>query len=235
MSMNRSFVESVQTPGALPPEELAKAQSLYEDILLQTDSTRITGRLARTYAQALMEVATRNGEVEPIREQLESLLREVLPASPQLEQFLDSPAVNRKAKADLIQKVFGDGRSTQLFLDFLLLLNSRDRIGLVRMIAIAYRTLYEKQANQQRVLIESATELSEESQKQLEETLGNVLNKKPILVVRVRPELLGGLVIHFGDKVFDTTVRTKLTNIRNLLMARGNHAIQTGRDRFGYN
>ena len=44
---------------------------------------------------------------------------------------------------------------------------------------------------------------------------------KPIarsLDVRVAPELLGGMIIQVGDRVIDTTVRTRLETIRTLLL-----------------
>ncbi|HEY2909710.1 MAG TPA: F0F1 ATP synthase subunit delta, partial [Gemmataceae bacterium] len=66
------------------------------------------------------------------------------------------------------------------------------------------------------------------------ETLAGILKKTPILVVRVEPELIGGLIVHVGDKLHDTSVRTRLRNIRNQLLARGSHEIQSGRNRFSY-
>ena len=233
MSQYSSYVQEVQTSGNVSPEEMERAQHLYEDILLQSDSSRVTGRIARTYAEALLAAANQLGQTQQIDEQLRSLGKEVFPNVPGLEAFLSSAAVNKKAKDEAILKAF-DGRATPLFVDLLRVLNHKDRIGMLRLIAIAYRTLREQEMNLQRVLVESAAPLTDEQKQALTETLAGILKKTPILVVRVEPELIGGLIVHIGDKLHDTSVRTRLRNIRNQLLARGSHEIQSGRNRFSY-
>ena len=54
---------------------------------------------------------------------------------------------------------------------------------------------------------------------ELQQTLASKLGKQPILSVRVEPELLGGLVVQVGDRVYDSSVRTRLDSLRNTLMA----------------
>jgi F-type H+-transporting ATPase subunit delta len=229
--MNASYVEQVSTPGALSPEELEKAQHLYEDILLQSDSSRIAGRLARTYAEALLAIAEQRGEADAVHEDLRSLGRDLCPNIPGFEAFLDSPAISKKRKDEFITKAL-EGRATPLLVDFLRLLNRKDRLGSLRLIAIAYRSLRDSRANRLRVLVETAAPLTEEQKTVLTETLAETTGKTPVLVVREKPELIGGVVVHIGDRVFDTSVRTKLRTIRNQLLVRGTHEIQSRRDRF---
>lgn len=231
--MNTTFVDQVNTPGALSPEELEHAQHLYEDMLLQTDSSRITGRIARTYAEALLAVAEQRNEADAIGEQFRSLGQDVFAQVPGLEAMLTSAAINRHKKDAILTRMF-EGRSTPLFLDFLRLLNHKDRLGMLRIIAIAYRSLRDNQANRLRVLVEAAVPLSDAQKDALRQTLAGALGKTPILVVRLNPDLIGGLVVHVGDKVFDTSVRSKLQTVRTQLLARGSHEIQSRRDRFSY-
>jgi F-type H+-transporting ATPase subunit delta len=234
MTMPMSFVEQVMNPGAVPGEEMLHVQHLYEDILLQSDTSRMSGRIRTAYAEALLNVAEQRGEADDIAEQFISL-GQVFAALPRLEHTLDSPAVGRVRKDELILALFGNGKASELFLNFLRLLNQKDRLGLIRVIAIAYRTLREERANRVRVLVETAAPLADDQRQKLEQTLAAKLNKTPILVVREKPELIGGMVVHVGSKVFDTSVRTKLTNLRNQLSDRGSYAIQSGRDRFSTN
>jgi hypothetical protein len=128
MSQYSSFVENVNTMGALSPEEMERAQHLYEDILLQTDSSRVTGRIARTYAEALLYAANQRGEADAIAEEFRSLGKDVFPNVPGLEGFLSSGAVNKHAKEAAIAKAL-EGRATPLFVDFLRVLVRKDRIS----------------------------------------------------------------------------------------------------------
>lgn len=231
MTMNSSFTDAVQTPGATSPEEHERAQEMYEDILLQTDSSRVAGRLARTYAEALLAAADKRGEADAVADQFRSLLKDVFPNAPGLEAFLDSPAVNKHRKDEVIAKVF-DGRATPLFVDFLRVLNKKDRLGILRLIAVAYRAIRDNRANRIRVLVESAADLSGAQQDNIRQTLAGLLGKTPVLVLRTNADLIGGLIVHVGDRVFDTSVRTKLQTVKNQLLARGSYEIQSGRDRF---
>ena len=153
--------------------------------------------------------------------------------SDELAAFFQTPAISRVRKDEVIAKVFGE-RTTALVADFLRLLNRKGRLGLIRLIAVAYRGLRDIKANRARVLVETAAPLSEKQIDDLRTTLGGLLSKTAVVVTRVNPELIGGLIVHVGDKVFDTSVRTKLFNVRTQLLERGNHEIQRGRDRFSH-
>jgi F-type H+-transporting ATPase subunit delta len=235
MAMNMSFMQQVRTPGALPPEEVARVQEVYADMLMQSDLTHgggAMGRIPRTYAQVLLDAAMNAGNVAAVTTNFLSLVNDLFPNVPGLEAFLDAPTTSKHVKDGVIEKVFG-GRCEPVFVNFLRLLNQKDRLGMIRFVWVAYRTLLEERFDRQRVLVETAAPLSDEERAKLTETLKTLLNKTPVLVVREQPELIGGLVVHVGDKVFDTSVRTKLTNFRNQLLARGSNEIQRLRDRVG--
>src|SRR5438093_13556934 len=82
-------------------------------------------RVARVYAEALLNAAEKRGQAAEILEQLDSLVRDVLSKDPQLEAFLSSHAVGRDKKAGVIRSVF-DNRASELFVSFLQLLNEHE-------------------------------------------------------------------------------------------------------------
>ena len=62
--------------------------------------------------------------------------------------------------------------------------------------------------------------------------LRDLWQREPILESAVDPDLLGGLVVQVGDWLYDASVRTQLETLRNQLITRSSHEIQSGRDRF---
>ena len=74
--------------------------------------------------------------------------------------------------------------------------------------------------------------LSEDVQIRLRAELHADFQLEPVLVLHVDPALLGGLKVRIGDTVYDSTVRTRLNNLRNQLIERSSHEIQSRRDRF---
>jgi F-type H+-transporting ATPase subunit delta len=231
MTMPGSFVESVNTGKITDPAELARIEKLYEKILTETDSHRLAGRLATTYAESLLNVAEKRGEAEAIGEQLRSLADDVFADNPQFEALLANPSVHRSAKKAIIDKAF-TGKCTPLFEDFLQVLCRHDRLHLLRPIGVAYQVLRDTYAKRIRILVETAVPLKPEQSDKLREILRESLKLEPILINRIRPELLGGVLLHVGDKVFDSTVQHRLDTLRTQFLARGSHEIQTRRDRF---
>ena len=76
------------------------------------------------------------------------------------------------------------------------------------------------------------TPLDPAARSELEQVLRGALGKEPVLHGSVDPELIGGLVVRVGDRVWDGSLSWQIRRLQEQLMERGNHAIQSGRDRF---
>jgi F-type H+-transporting ATPase subunit delta len=192
------------------------------------DATR---HVARIYAEAFLNAAEKRGQATEMLEELETLVTEVLARDPAFELFLDSPAVSRERREVILRNVFAD-RADELFVNFLLVLNTHDRLGLLRAIAFAYRTLHDQRAGRVPVEVESAVSLTDEQQEQLRQQLRHSLQKEPVLHLRINPDLLGGLVVRVGDRVYDASVRARLDTIYHQLIKRSSYEIQSRRDHF---
>jgi F-type H+-transporting ATPase subunit delta len=188
-------------------------------------------RIARVYAEALLNAAEKQGRPDAVLEELESLVRDVFRADPGFETFLSSGAIGRDQKAQVIQKVFG-GRADEVFTNFLLVLNRHDRLDLLRPILAAARELRDQRAGRLRVHVRTAVPLDDGQGERLRQELRAAFHLEPLLETRVDPELLGGLVVRVGDWLYDASVRTQIETIKNQLIARGSHEIQSRRNRF---
>jgi F-type H+-transporting ATPase subunit delta len=188
-------------------------------------------RVARVYAEALYRAALQQNQTREVLEELDSLVRDVFPALPDLEHFLASGAISRERKPQVIRDTLGR-QASPLFLNFLLVLNDHERLGLVRPILVEYRELYNRRTGHIRVLVRSAVPLPEDQQQRLRQELHALYHREPILDIRIQPDLLGGLVLQVGDWVYDGSVRSRLNNLRNQLIERSSYEIQHGRDRF---
>jgi F-type H+-transporting ATPase subunit delta len=191
-------------------------------------------RVARVYAEALLRVAEERGQAEDVGRELQSLVTEVYNKSPDVEAALASPVVRRSAKAPVLEHAFKNKVSDLLF-NFLIVLNAKDRLSLVRHVAAAYRHALDERAKRVRVSVRSAIPLSDEQAEQLKEAIGRATGLDPVLRPTVDESLLGGMIVQIGDQVFDSSVRNRIEAIRNQLLARSSYEIQAGRDRFSSN
>src|SRR5947208_1148874 len=123
-------------------------------------------RVARVYAEALLNAADKQGQSGEVVETLESLIRDLFQAEPQLEAFLTSSAIGRERKAQVIDKVF-ENKASVLFVDFLKVLNQHERLNLLRPISAAAKELRDARAKRIRVQVRSAVPLANDQENRL--------------------------------------------------------------------
>src|SRR5262245_2865499 len=63
-------------------------------------------RVAKVYAEALLNAAEKRGQADEVLEELESLVQDLFRADPEFETFLSSGAVGRDRKAAVLRTVF---------------------------------------------------------------------------------------------------------------------------------
>jgi F-type H+-transporting ATPase subunit delta len=188
-------------------------------------------RVARVYAEALLNAAEKHNEVEAVFDQLDSLTTDLFRADPKFAEFLASGAVGRDPKAAVLRSVF-ENRASKLFFNFLMVLNKHERLDLLLPIRDAYMALRDERARRVRVQVRSAVPLAGDQIDRLKQELHETFHQEPVLETRTDPDLLGGMVVQVGDWVYDASVRTQLENLRNQIIARSSYEIQSGRNRF---
>jgi F-type H+-transporting ATPase subunit delta len=149
----------------------------------------------------------------------------------ELRQFFVSGVFGRSRRAEVIQKVF-DGRAHPLLVNFLLVLNDHERIPLLPVILFEAKELRNRRASRLPVDVSAAVPLTAEQIERIRQRVRESLSLEPVIDVKVDPELLGGIKLRVGDWVFDGTVRTYLNELRDQIIARSSHEIQSRRDRF---
>ena len=186
------------------------------ETVLDADSRRI----ARIYAESLLNAAADLNQTDDVLEELAALLDGVLVAAPQLEEFLRSGAT-RARKAEVIRRAFG--QASDLFRNFLLVLIAHRRLDLLRGIREAATELHAEREGRMRVLVTSAVPLRDDQRERLRQQLRAKYRKEPVLTARVEPDLLGGIVVRVGDWLYDNSVRARLETVRQEIIERGRH------------
>lgn len=188
-------------------------------------------QVAKTYAEALLNAAAQQHQDAAVLQELEALVDNFVAKNTYVRSFLSSGAIGRQRKAEVLSRVF-QGRTTDLFSNFLQVLNQHDRLELLPAILMQAREILDRRAKRVRVQVQTAVPLPEDQQEKLRQELRTSFHIEPILQPTIDPDLLGGLVVRIGDWVFDSSVRSSLTNIRNQILERSSHEIQSRRDRF---
>ncbi len=175
------------------------------------DESAVAG--ARTYAEALLNVAEKDGQGEAVVGELEEVIDDVLRSNAQFADLLIGPALSQEQKDGILVKLF-EGRALPIVTRFLRVLNRHGRLDLLETIVQQGHAELDRRRNRRRVLVRSAAPLDEASRPRLQERLGRMLAAEPVIDYAVDPSLLGGLVVQAGDEIYDASVRAQLERLR---------------------
>ncbi|HEY2882367.1 MAG TPA: ATP synthase F1 subunit delta [Pirellulales bacterium] len=190
-------------------------------------------RAAIVYAQALVAAAEKEkaGGSEGVVQEFDSLVDDVLDRLPKLEAVLTSGFVEEGIKEGMLQKALGT-QASPVFLSFLKVVARHGRLDMLRLIHRAVHEEYNKVRGRVRVLVSTAEPLDSAAEQRITQELRTRLQAEPMLEKQVHPELIGGIVLRVGDRVYDGSIATQLERLREKMMTRSVHEIQSRRDRF---
>jgi F-type H+-transporting ATPase subunit delta len=188
--------------------------------------------IAATYADGFLDAAAALKEQNPL-EEFSSFLADVLERNPEFSSLLYSGMISRDDKIRLIERAVAPGASP-FFANFLRVLARHERLDLLPLILKEAQLKDEVRGGRRRVQVESARPLSDKALDNIRRQLAATLPFEPIVEPRTNPALLGGLVIRVGDTVYDSSLRSRLKQLRSRVRERSLHEIQSGRDRFSH-
>jgi F-type H+-transporting ATPase subunit delta len=173
--------------------------------------------IAARYSAALFSLAKEGGEVPKTVEQLDALVA-ALNKDEQLGAFFASPVVDRNVKQDILRTSLAK-KTSELVLNFVLLLVRKRRERLLDVIARQLHELQDQEAGRQAADIATATPLSKKALETLSRRLSQIHGRTIIPRTRVAPDLLGGAVVKVGDRYTDASISGKLEELRRHLLA----------------
>lgn len=171
--------------------------------------------IARNYAAALYELGVTHGESDAYATAFRSL-SEML-ADERVRRFLDTPKVEAADKQAAVRKAL-EGRVPEHFLRFVLVVIAKRRQGILDVIQSQYQMMVDEQADQVHAEVTLAREPDEATRAMLAERLTALLGKTVIPHIRVKPDILGGLVVRYGDHAMDASLRRQLVAMKRDLM-----------------
>lgn len=190
-------------------------------------------QIGSIYAEALLGAAESAGSTEAVLAELDELITGVLNRYADLEQVLSSRLISHDEKIGIIDRVFGDSVS-EVVLSFLKVVARHERLDCLRAIHRQAHELYNKMRGRVEVSLATAAPIPSELADQVAARLGEILDGEPILEKVTDPNLIGGIVVRVGDTVYDGSIATQLENVRQEIIDRSAHEIQSRRDRFRY-
>jgi len=175
--------------------------------------------IARNYAEALIELARKDGDALAKWGGLIDDVSAAMQADRTLYVFLESPRVSSADKRRVLATAL-EGQVPLGFLRFLQALVKNRRQMLIPEIATAYHGLLDEAENRVHASVTVARENDSAQKKAIAERLSKVVGKEVVPHFFVNPAILGGLIVRVGDTVMDGSVRRRLAKLKGQMLGR---------------
>ena len=172
--------------------------------------------IARNYAETLLELAQRAGDLRGWGEMIDSV-GNAMDTDRRLRMFLESPRLSAGQKNDIIQRAYG-ATLPRNFVRFLQALVSHRRQMLIPIIAHAYHDLVDEVEGRVHASVTVAREPDDSDRDVVTTQLKRALGKDVVPHFHVNASILGGVVVRVGDTVLDGSVRRRLATLRSRML-----------------
>ncbi len=182
---------------------------------MSSGSSRATGLAAR-YAAALFDLAEEKGKLDRVAEDL-ARLGAMAEGSDDLLRLIRSPRHSREDQHVGLDAVMDKSRLDPMTRNFVALAVRNRRLAQLPDMIAAFRTRLAERAGEVAAEVASAKPLTKAQTDALESQLKKALGAKVVLLARVEPELLGGLVVKVGSRMVDHSLRSSLARMRTAM------------------
>ncbi|MBD5461418.1 MAG: F0F1 ATP synthase subunit delta [Lachnospiraceae bacterium] len=172
--------------------------------------------ISKTYGDALFELAMEQNEADAFLEEVTSL-RQILEENGEFDKLMNHPKIRKEEKQRVMEEVFR-GRISEQLLGFLILILQKERYRDLDQIFMYFTDKIKDARGIGVAYVATAMELSEVQKKRIEEKLLQTTSYRQMeMHYRTDAGLIGGMVIRIGDRVVDSSVRTKLEELKRQL------------------
>jgi F-type H+-transporting ATPase subunit delta len=177
-------------------------------------STSATSGVAGRYASALFELADTAKSLDAVAQDL-TTLRKLVAESADLARLIASPVIARSLQGKALLAVLDAAGISGLTRSFVGTVAANGRARDLPAMASAYLAELASRRGETTATVTSAVPLTPAQMQQLTDALRSVLGGAKVSVdAQVNPDILGGLVVKVGSRLFDSSIRSKLARLQ---------------------
>lgn len=174
--------------------------------------------IAQRYARALIGIAAEQNAIDEYGKQLHTFAG-FCKENRDLLKSLSDRYNDLFARERIVAEIADKAGFAEPVKNFLKLLVHKGRIALFHFVAEEYDVLAHEKMGRVVMKVVSAKELSDSVYDDLLQTFKQRLNKETVLKKQILPDVIGGLRVHIGDRVFDYTVRSQIDRVKQAMLA----------------
>ena len=178
-----------------------------------TDTDVIIGEAPARYASALLELAEDAKSLKTVEKNLANF-KKAYAASPELQRLATSPVFKTDDKIAALTAVAKKAKYNTLTTQFIGLVAENRRAADLPSIIAAFEDMVARRRGTQVAKVTSAQKLTAAQVSSLKTNLKKSLGRDVDVETAIDPDLLGGFVVRIGSRLYDSSLKTKLEDLR---------------------
>lgn len=168
--------------------------------------------VSKTYGDALFELALEENKMDSLQEEVEVVLI-ALAENQDLTKLMNHPKVSKEEKVTLIEDIF-KGRISSELTGLIRMLTEKSRFAEIDDVLKYFLDRVKEYKNIGTAYVSTAVELTDAQKEAVEKRLLETTKYVEFeMHYNVDTELIGGMVIRIGDRVVDSSIKTKLYDL----------------------
>ena len=170
------------------------------------------------YANALADIALAQGAATPVMQQLGDFTA-AFGSSPELRNFLASPAVSKIEKRGVAERISSRLGASKIVRNFLFVVIDHQRTQQLPEILRSFLEVVRERQGIAEAEVFSPATLNDAQKKEMTQALEQLTGKKVEAKFSLDATLLGGALVRIGDTIYDGSLRNRLDDLRERLAA----------------
>lgn len=168
--------------------------------------------VSKTYGDALFELALETNKLDVMLEEVKSI-SVALCESEELTRLMNHPKIVKEEKIALIEEIF-KGRVSDELVGLMRMIVEKDHYNEMQDVLVYFINQVKEYKNIGTAYVTSAVSLSEAQKAAVEKRLLETTKYVQFeMHFEVDADLIGGMVIRIGDRVVDSSIKTKLYDL----------------------
>jgi len=166
------------------------------------------------YAKTLLDLSKKSDCVSLIQTQLKSIsyLYNKIPA---FKLVFITKRINAVNKIGIIKNVLKDFEP--LIVEFIAILINNNQTNSLLNIITRFNNMVSSDSNISKVEITTSEKLTETNLEYVSQTICNKLNTTPKINIKIDPDMIGGMKLRVGNKIFDNSVSYQIKQLKKTL------------------
>lgn len=172
----------------------------------------------KVYGEAFFELCAEQNE-SGLKDILDELtgLDKVFSDAPEFIKLMGTPTISVEEKLSLCGDIISKGGVSELVGNLLCVLAERSRINCFAGIVRVFKDLYNEKFKLAEITVTVSKPLSGKMKEQIAEKMSKIIGKTVTVNEKIEQGIIGGIIIDYGSKRYDGSVRARLSALRDEL------------------